>query len=262
MDFFWRAKSIWNYWRKAVSRHGVHSPFVFDFIHYVMAPMHFYVFDEFEELRGELIEDQRKLTMLDLGAGSKSGTGIERTVSEIAKVSVSPAITSQVLFRLVNHYGLKSQLELGTSLGLNALYLASSSTSVKLTTIEGSPVVAQIARENFKKFEVSNINLVEGEFSDSLARVLRQHESIDFAFVDGNHREKATWEYYESILEKSHPGTILVFDDIHWSPQMERVWNKIVRDSRNTLTIDWYRLGFVFFRQGIVKQHFVLKQRP
>jgi predicted O-methyltransferase YrrM len=222
--------------------------------------MHFYVFDELAEIRSTMLRDDRKLNVLDLGAGSRKGNLSKRSISDIARISSSPEVTSQVLFRLINHYGLKKQIEIGSSLGLNSLYLAGCSSVNELTTLEGSPEIAKIARENFAK--ASNINLVEGEFSETLPGVLASYKSIDFAFVDGNHQEEPTWEYYEELLKKVHPGAVVVFDDIHWSPGMERVWKRIVNDSRNTLTIDWYRLGFVFFRDGIAKQHFVLKQRP
>ena len=240
----------------------MHSPFVFEFIHYVMSPMHFYAFDELAKVRRELLFDERTVEVNDLGAGSKSGRESARKVSEIARTSVSPEVTSQVLFRLINHYKLRNQIEVGTSLGLNALYLAASSAENKLTTIEGAGEIAKIAHENFKNAGVKNIELKKGDFKELFPEVLAQKPSIDFAFVDGNHREDATWDYYEKLLQKIQDGSVLVFDDIHWSPEMESVWKRIVDDSRNSITIDWYRLGFVFFRKGIEKQHFVLKQRP
>ncbi|MFZ6051969.1 O-methyltransferase [Halocola ammonii] len=260
---FWRIRSLWTYWRKAVSRHGVHSPFVFEFIHYVMAPMHFYAFDELEELRRKMLQDERLIEVNDLGAGSKKGAKQMRKVSEIANVSLSPKISCQVLFRLINHYELRNQIELGTSLGLSSLYLAASSSKNNLTTFEGSPEIADVALENFGRSSVQNIELIKGNFDSKLSEHLEnKSNSIDFAFVDGNHRKDATLRYYEQLLAKTHEGSVLVFDDIHWSPPMEEAWAEIVADSRNSITIDWYRLGFVFFRKGIEKQHFVLKQRP
>ena len=39
------------------------------------------------------------------------------------------------------------------------------------------------------------------------------------AFIDGHHDREATLGYFEHVLARSHEGTVLVFDDIHWSPE-------------------------------------------
>ena len=56
-----------------------------------------------------------------------------------------------------------------------------------------------------------------------------------------------------------HEGTVFIFDDIHWSKEMEEAWNEIKQDSRVTISIDLFKIGIVFFRKGQVKQDFVLR---
>lgn len=240
----------------------MHSPFVFDFIQHVLEPHQFYHFEQLHQLRKELATNENKLQIHDLGAGSGVSRKTEKTISRILSSAVSPAVVSEVLFRLVNYYNLRKKIELGTSIGVNSLYLAMADSRSELYTLEGSPQIAQFARAQFDMIQTGNITLIEGDFADTLPQALNQMEKVDFAFIDGNHRSEPTWQYYEMILEKCHSKSVLVFDDIHWSTDMEEVWDRIVRDKRNAVTIDWFRLGFVFFRHGIEKQHFVLKQRP
>jgi len=57
--------------------------------------------------------------------------------------------------------------------------------------------------------------------------------------------------YFEAILEAVHENSILVFDDIHWSAEMEQAWAQISAHPRVTLSIDLFFIGVVFFRQEI-----------
>jgi len=50
-----------------------------------------------------------------------------------------------------------------------------------------------------------------------------------------------------------------VFDDIHWSPEMERAWNNITKHPKVKLSFDLMRIGIVFFRRENQKEHFVLR---
>jgi len=50
-----------------------------------------------------------------------------------------------------------------------------------------------------------------------------------------------------------------VFDDIHWSPGMERAWEKIRAHPKITVSLDLLRLGLVFFRRENKKEHFTVR---
>jgi predicted O-methyltransferase YrrM len=83
---------------------------------------------------------------------------------------------------------------------------------------------------------------------------------IDFVFIDGNHRLEPTLRYFEMLLKHATPNTILVFDDIHWSQEMELAWKSIQENSSVTCTVDLFFLGLVFLRKDFkVKQHFTIR---
>jgi hypothetical protein len=49
-------------------------------------------------------------------------------------------------------------------------------------------------------------------------------------------------------------------DDIYWSKEMTKAWQEIKQDTNNTLTLDIYRMGFVFFgKEKLAKEDFVLR---
>lgn len=241
--------------------HGMHSPFVFSFITKVLNDdRYFYTYEQVEALRASLLSDERTLTMEDFGAGSRIKKENTRRVNEIAKSSLKPKKFGQLLFRIVDHYAPEHILELGTSLGITTAYLASAKNASRVITMEGATAVAKVARENFAQLNLTNIQLIEGNFDDTLSSAIRDMKKIDLAFVDGNHRYEPTVRYYRELLPAMHEYSILIFDDIHWSKEMEQAWDEIRKDEAVTLSIDLFFIGLVFFRkEHKEKQHFTIR---
>ena len=52
--------------------------------------------------------------------------------------------------------------------------------------------------------------------------------------------------------------TVFVAPGIHANRKNEAIWDTICRHPDVTLTIDLFREGWVFYREGMEKQHFVL----
>src|SRR5204863_2198420 len=117
-----------------------------------------------------------------------------------------------------------------------------------IITMEGAPEVASVAKNNFNNLNLSNIKIVEGNFDETLSSVIGERSSVDFAFIDGNHRKQPTLNYFDQLIKLSTPSTIFIFDDIHWSQEMEEAWNEIQQHPSVTLTIDLFFIGIVFFR--------------
>lgn len=256
-------KYLW-YWITAKNGkgHGIHSPFVFEFITSVLNDNgEYYCYQPIEALRARLQNDQTVLELEDFGAGSRVHASYKRKVSEIAKSSLKPKKYAQLLFRIINFYQPKTVLELGTSLGITTAYLASANDKISVITMEGAKAVADVAKNNFKTLRLENIKIVEGNFDITLKDVLQNQPSkVDFAFIDGNHRKEPTIEYFQQLLPHLHDYSILVFDDVHWSKEMEEAWEYIRLHEAVTLAIDLFFIGIVFFRkEQKIKQHFTIR---
>lgn len=241
--------------------HGMHSPFVFDFILHVLNNTSGYRAPaEIEALRKRLLNDKTLLQIDDLGAGSRAGATKQRTVQQIAKSALKPKKYARLLYRLVKHYRPKNIIELGTSLGITTAYLASANPAGRIITIEGSKAVAEAAQKNFDRLSLKNIQLRQGSFDDHLPPALRLLPSVDLAYLDGNHRYEPTMNYFDRLLSKAHNDSVFIFDDIHWSEEMERAWAEIETHPAVRCTADVFFLGFVFFRAEFkAKQHFILR---
>lgn len=256
----YQAKSYLNYRKKAVGRHGVHSPFVYDLLRQVLDKRdHFYAFKAIELIRESLKMNNELVVVEDLGAGSKNNNSSKRTVREIIRSSAKAPKYGQLLFRLANYFEVNNVIELGTSLGVSTAYLGKARKASSIYTLEGAPNIAKLAKQNFNLLKLSNINIIEGNFDKTLPLLLNQLESVDFVFFDGNHKEEATLNYFNQCIEKTHNNTIFVFDDIYWSEGMTTAWEKIKENDQVTVTIDVFEMGIVFFRKELPKQDFVIK---
>jgi predicted O-methyltransferase YrrM len=218
----------------------------------------FYCFEEIEYRRELMLKSIEQIEIEDFGAGSVKANSRIRKISEIARVSSKPHLHAQLLFRLANLHQPSTILELGTNLGLTTCYLSLACPKAKTISIEGSKELANIAHSNL--LAVSSLAQVRvGKFDEVLEPILHELKTVDFAFLDGNHRKNATLNYWEKIKAHCESSSIVVVDDIHWSPEMLEAWEIIKSDEKVSLSLDFYWFGVVYFRQGIQKQEFTLR---
>jgi predicted O-methyltransferase YrrM len=250
------------YW-SAFSRrgHGIHSPFVFEFVtHILNAKDRPPVFDRIEELRAALRKDDRMLTVEDFGAGSVVDNARERRVGDIAAHAAKPAKFGRLLHRIAAHYGCRNVLEIGTSLGISTAYMASAEPVIRVITLEGAESIADLAEANFARLGLGNTELIRGNFDRTLATALERQPSPALIFFDGNHRKEPTLRYFRQCLTTAGDDDIFVFDDIHWSREMEEAWEEIKKDPRVTCSIDLFLVGLIFFRRSFhTPQHFRIR---
>jgi hypothetical protein len=79
-------------------------------------------------------------------------------------------------------------------------------------------------------------------------------------FFDGNHRYAPTMDYFIQACAFAGEEDIFVFDDIHWSLEMELAWKEIKKNKQVTCTVDLFFIGLVFFRKEFKeKQEFAIR---
>ena len=239
----------------------MHSPFVFDFIKNVLNNRaQFDCYRDIEKQRRKLKAHDEVIEVDDFGAGSAVIASKLRKVKDIANSSLKSKKYAQLLFRLVHYYKPATIVELGTSLGITSAYLALGNKDAKLYTCEGAPGIASLALTTFNSLQVNNIELIEGDFTITLPLLLAKIKRVDFVFIDGNHRKEPTLHYFTQFLTCSTSSTIFVFDDIHWSKEMEAAWADIQLNPAVTLTIDLFFIGLVFINPDFkVRQHFKIR---
>lgn len=249
-----------KYLLKAKDEYSIHSPFLFEFYTKVVNDKsNSAYFQEIEDLRKQLLQDERIIQITDFGAGSKLNLANNRKIKDIAKNSQKSPKLGQFLYRIIQFYKYENILDLGTSLGLTTGYLSLQGFDNQTISFEGCPETAKIAQENFDKLSLKNIEAVVGNIDETLPEKLKEISRLDFVFFDANHRFEPTIRYFEQCLTKAHEGSCFVFDDIYWSDEMKQAWQYIKNHSSVTVSLDFFWLGIVFFHKKQVKQDFILK---
>ena len=241
--------------------HGIHSPFVYDFITKVLnktnAPENTF---EIESRRKLLESNTSVIEVLDRGAGSRQAEFKQRSISGIAKSALKQKKISHLLYRMGVYFNPRNILEMGTCFGITSSYLAMSIPNQTLVTMEGAPAIAKEAQATFDLLHLKNIHIIEGDFATSLPVYLNSISHIGMVYIDGNHRYAPTMEYFKLLLSKVNEQSVLIFDDIYWSSEMEKAWDEIKKQEEVTLTIDLFHVGIVFFRkENKQKQHFTIR---
>ena len=247
MNGFSKLRNLWTFYKKAVSYRNIDDDALAELVYKILEDKeHSCGLNNIESIRKTLLKNEKIIDIEDLGAGSKFSNSKRKPVRAIAKTSLSPKWQCELMSNLIQEYQCQNIIELGTSLGISASYLASANWHGIVYTLEGSESIASIAMNTFASLKLRNIKLIYGNFDITLPTLLKNIETIDFAFIDGNHRYDKTLLYFEQILAKSHEKTIFVFDDIHWSSGMEKAWKEITRHSKITATLDFFSFGIAF----------------
>jgi predicted O-methyltransferase YrrM len=138
------------------------------------------------------------------------------------------------------------------------LYLAQKN-DARVTTFEGVPEIADIAKLTFEFSEASNIQMIQGNIDSTLPAYLQSIRKVDLIFMDANHRYQPTLNYFERLIPKITETSILIIDDIHYSAGMEKAWEQIKKHKIVYGSADLYRCGILFFDPSLNKQHVILQ---
>lgn len=255
MRFFWHSlkQCIWH-WIRAKKRHGVHSPLIYGLTDRDLCVALPGALDKIKTYRSEMMQSKETWTVKDFGAGSRTvtkhlGNAVSKATSNFHKGSF--------LFRWSQRFQPQYILELGTHVGIGSAYLLEGSPSAILHSIEGDPFLQNKANQWLSAYGERS-QLYCGSFQSQLDDVVALHK-WDLVVIDGHHHGEAMLNYFTKILPHLNEDAWVIFDDIHWSPDMTEAWNRIVKDDSNLLTLDFYHWGLMRNSKRFQKEHFVLR---
>ncbi len=254
----YQAKSYIKFLRKSKNQHAVHSPFVYEFVTQCLYDKQKYdAYPTLKQYRKALQKSTETIQVADFGKGSRVFKKAKRKVSKIAKTAGTPKKRQQLLFRMAQYFKPEKVLELGTSLGKGTVALSLGNENGHITTVEGCPQTAAIAKRQFETFKRNNIELKQQDFTSFLNEDRTSH--YDFIFLDGHHDKTATLDYFTQLLPKITSETVVILDDIHWSRGMTEAWKTLVQHPKVMVSIDTFHWGILFFRETLSKEHFYLR---
>jgi predicted O-methyltransferase YrrM len=253
-NILFRLQNYLKYQFNAVGPHAIHSPFLFDLYNQVIKPARKFRLDNVEKLRKELKSNHEIIDLFDL----KTKTSYRKTISSIAKTSLSTPQFSSFLFKLIEWMKVERVLETGTSFGINTLYMAGPEKVSRVLSIEASPIISSIAEKQFSKLLQHKIEIKRGTVQGVIEPQIIK-EQPELCFIDADHRSDAVLFCIESIMAHSQKIKCIVIHDIYWSADMLKAWEQIVSDTRFNLTVDLFQAGLIFAKIEMPKQHFTLR---
>lgn len=255
MDFYPLIAFI-HYWLRKEDKFSIQSPFLATLYSGLKSHLKNTLDspDPFLPQRKQLASDRDEIEVLDFGAGSKKLKSNLRSTYRVYKYSTSGRKFSTLYSYFCAQTPALHVIELGTCLGINCLYLATSTQGV-LYSFEGSPSLLTKAKA-INPF--SNIKYILGDIATTLPKHLKQPQKVDFALIDATHTYQATISYLNALLPETHEESIIVVADIHWSKEMEKAWKEIIQYPSVTLSLDFFECGVLFFRKTLTKSHYVL----
>ncbi|WP_231565562.1 O-methyltransferase [Psychroserpens sp. Hel_I_66] len=243
---------------KSTNQHGVHSPFVYDLVTKCFYDRTKYPeYSKIKSYKASLLKNKSSITITDFGSGSRVFKSNERRINALAKNAGTSLKRALLLYRVVNYFKPNQILELGTSLGIATQAMALSNPESTITSVEGCPTVSKFTAQQLSEENINNVTIKTGEFESIIPQL--KEDAYDFIFFDGNHNKKATLNYFNLLIEKTHNDSIFIFDDIHWSKEMLDAWEQIKSHPKVTVTIDTFFWGFVCFRKEQVKENFSIR---
>jgi hypothetical protein len=95
------------------------------------------------------------------------------------------------------------------------------------------------------------------------ANVLEEIEKVNtigLFYLKQNKNTADLMLYFNAAIKKVNTHSIVIFENIHNSKEMEASWEQIKMHKEVKLTIDVYKLGIVFFRkEQLEKENFIIR---
>jgi len=238
--------------------YGIHSPFVFDLITNVLLKTDDEGLTQIKGWRRNLSHRNDCILTEDEGAGSKVHRRTLRSVKTMLRRSSIRHKYGRFLYYLTLRFKPATILELGTGIGISTAYFMKAQPDAKIITIDADRSKLDNAEKNLMMLKMKKPELCHGSFDEFLLSKLNSVKHPLMVFIDGDHRYESVIRYFEHILQYVSSNSIIVIDDLRWSDGMRKAWELIKNDQRTVLCIDLFFIGLIFFRDGMLKQNYVI----
>jgi len=151
-------------------------------------------------------------------------------VSEVVRCVSVKLQYGAFLYELVRHVQPAGVVEIGTAFGISGMYLGfglEGNAKGRLYSFDPHPKWHKLGAESLR-LATKRATAYPARFEDAWEEAAKSKNAMmDLAYVDGPHTYAAVMAEYELLMRQAGPAPVLVFDDIHWDDQMDRVWSEL-----------------------------------
>ena len=234
-----------TYYLAGTTRHGLHSPFIYDFADFVLYQP--------SDMNFEMIENQR---MNMIKSRSKSP---QTSLSKYAADTTLDAKYGRLLQRIVKYYQPLSILEIGNNTGIESNYLLSNSiiNHQTLSTYQSFEV-----DDYFQKVRKETLESFANYYNSDLlahSKILDKDKLVEICVLYGQKSADDSWKFYEEYKHNLGTQSMLVMTNIRNSNDHYINWNQMTNLPEVTASIELFKMGILFFRTEQIKQKFILR---
>ena len=261
MNFFLFSRSLCYYlFSRHYGGHGLHSPFVYSLVRDIFKnKTDRSIVSLVEKARRSYRTDKREIIVNDPGSGSFSMGSTRRKVSAIVRDEAVRPAYGKLLSRLAGIAQGRTIIELGTSLGIGTMYLALGARESKVVSVEACSSRAAICKGKLQQLGIDKVEVIVAGFDGVLEDILAKNNPPGLVYIDGNRRGEDIKRYMEAFAPFIDENTLVIINDIHYSRDMERVWQQLTKEPDVRVSIDILQFGLLFFRKGLSKQDFIIR---
>ena len=138
----------------------------------------------------------------------------DSTAEGLPAISVTPT-QGKFLALLVKLVSARRILEIGTLGGYSTIWMARAiPKSGRIISLEIDEHHAEVARSNVERAGLAKqVEIRVAPATESLARLIAKRvKPFDVVFIDAD--KERTLEYFEAAIQLSHPGTVIVVDNV------------------------------------------------
>ncbi|PZD79516.1 hypothetical protein [Mesonia sp. K7] len=224
-----------KFWWKSKNQHGVHSPFV-----YQLVTQCFYDKNP--------VENQAPIQQFHQDLSTS------KNIDHQTKKSLISLPQAYFLNRVAHYFHIKYALEIGNSLGMESQSFAQSGIE-RLQVFTEVNTYSEFIKEKLKaeqKIEWHPIQTLEKQLGNS-------EEKYDLVFIHTENQFERSKNHFEQILPHLHNDSLVIFDNLYLSAEMQELWSYIKNHPKVKVTIDSFYFGFVFFREEQAKENFRIR---
>lgn len=202
--------------------HGIHSPFVFNFI-------------------TKVIEEKTPYYAYNDISDYLNACNIQ--VDEDNKVN-------KLSFKTANYFNAKKILELGAGEGLNTLYITAASLAPHCVSVETNPQKLEKAQKLYDKWN-RDIYLTSEEYPE-----------LDFTpdciFLNLRNYNVDEERLIPYLLSCVNEDSFIFIDGIRTNRKQQMLWKQLVRCEEVVLSLDLFHIGILFFDKKFYKRNYKL----
>lgn len=202
--------------------HGIHSPFVFNFITKVIEEKSPYY--AYEDIRTYL--------------------------ENFPDIIHNESKTDRLVFKIVNYFNAKNIVELGAGNGINTLYLTRASSDIKCISTGLNLGQSDESYDLFKGWK-RNITLSREEFPQLV-------EMPDCIYVNLRNYQPDQSKLVSYLLNNVREHSFIFVDGIRTNRKQQMLWKKLMENGKVAISLDLFHVGILFFDKKYHKRNYKL----